>query len=83
MTPLAITTMIALYMTALLMKVLAGTNRGDRVLDCFAGSGSTLLACDRLDRRWVGVERDGEYCGIAHRRIDDERRQRRLPLLER
>ena len=61
--------------------VLAGSNRGDRVLDCFAGSGSTLLACDRLDRRWVGIERDGEYSQIAHRRIDDERRQRRLPLI--
>lgn len=60
--------------------VLAGTNRGDRVLDCFAGSGSTLLACDRLDRRWVGVERDGEYAAICHRRLDDERKQRRLPL---
>jgi site-specific DNA-methyltransferase (adenine-specific) len=60
--------------------VLAGTNRADRVLDCFAGSGSTLLACDRLDRRWVGVERDGEYAAIAHRRLDDERRQRRLAL---
>ncbi len=60
--------------------VLAGTNRGDRVVDCFTGSGSTLLACDRLDRRWVGVERDGEYAAIAHRRLDDERRQRRLPL---
>lgn len=58
--------------------VLAGTNPGDRVLDCFAGSGSTLLACDRLDRHWVGIERDGEYCDIAHKRIDDERKQRRL-----
>lgn len=60
--------------------VLAGTNRGDRVMDCFTGSGSTLLACDRLDRRWIGIERDPEYCTIAHKRIDDERRQRRLPL---
>jgi site-specific DNA-methyltransferase (adenine-specific) len=59
---------------------LCGTNQGDRVLDCFAGSGSTLLACDRLDRRWVGIERDAEYCGIAHHRIDDERKQRRLPF---
>ncbi len=58
--------------------VLAGTNEGDRVLDCFAGSGSTLLACDRLERKWVGIERDGEYCEIAHRRLDEERKQRRL-----
>lgn len=58
--------------------VLAGSNPEERILDCFAGSGSTLLACDRLERRWVGIERDGAYCGIAHKRIDDERRQRRL-----
>jgi len=58
--------------------VLAGTNPGDRVVDCFAGSGSTLLACDRLDRRWVGIERDDAYCQIAHDRIDGERKQRRL-----
>lgn len=58
--------------------VLAGTNPGDRVLDAFAGSGSTLLACDRLNRRWNGIERDEEYSKIAHRRLDDERRQRRL-----
>lgn len=58
--------------------VLAGTQKDDRVLDCFAGSGSTLLACDRLERQWVGIERDPEYLKIAHDRVDDERRQRRL-----
>lgn len=58
--------------------VLAGTNTGDCVLDCFTGSGSTLLACDRLERKWVGIERDPVYCDIAHKRIDEERRQRRL-----
>lgn len=58
--------------------VLAGTNPGELVVDCFAGSGSTLLACDRLDRKWVGIEQDSEYCQLAHRRIDSERQQRRL-----
>jgi site-specific DNA-methyltransferase (adenine-specific) len=58
--------------------VLAGSNPGERIVDCFAGSGSTLLACDRLDRRWIGIERSDEYCDIAHKRLDDERRQRRL-----
>ena len=63
--------------------VAAGTNPGECVLDCFAGSGSTLLACDRLDRRWVGIERDETYCKLAHSRLDNERRQRRLPLVAR
>lgn len=58
--------------------VLAATNPGDLVLDCFAGSGSTLMACDRLERKWVGIERDDAYCDIAHARLDDERKQRRL-----
>lgn len=58
--------------------VLAGTNPKDRVIDCFTGSGSTLLACDRLDRQWVGIERDSAYCELAHKRLDDERKQRRL-----
>lgn len=58
--------------------VLAGTHVGDSVLDCFTGSGSTLLACDRLERKWVGIEKDPVYCDIAHKRIDEERRQRRL-----
>lgn len=58
--------------------VVAGTNPGDFVMDCFAGSGSTLLACDRLDRRWVGVERDPEYCALTHQRLNEERKQRRL-----
>lgn len=58
--------------------VLAGTNTGDLVLDCFAGSGSTLLACDRLDRRWVGIEKDDTYCKITHLRLEQERKERRL-----
>lgn len=29
---------------------------GDLVLDCFAGSGSTLVAAERNDRRWIGCD---------------------------
>lgn len=58
--------------------VLAGTRAGDTVVDCFVGSGSTLLALDRLGRNWVGIEKDPTYCQIAHQRLDDERKQRRL-----
>lgn len=38
---------------------------GDIVLDCFGGSGSTLLACERAKRRARLIEIDPHYCDIA------------------
>jgi len=37
---------------------------GDIVLDCFAGSGSTLIACEQLDRKGYMIELDPRYCQI-------------------
>jgi DNA modification methylase len=45
------------------------TGEGYRVLDPFAGSGSTLVACRRVGRRGIGVEQDEEYYKIARDRI--------------
>ena len=47
---------------------------GDTVLDPFMGSGSTLLAASRCNRRGLGIEIDPHYCKIAVRRIADEGR---------
>jgi len=47
------------------------TREGQTVLDPFMGSGSTLVACKRLDRDCVGIERESEYCDIAQRRLGD------------
>jgi len=52
--------------------VLAGTNRDDLVLDCFAGSGSTLIALKKHNRRFVGIEKNREYCSIAEKRLKSE-----------
>ena len=48
---------------------------GDTVLDPFMGSGSTLLAASRCNRRGLGIEIDPHYCEIAVRRIADEGRE--------
>jgi len=45
------------------------TFAGDLVLDPFMGSGSTLVAAARLDRRYVGYDLDGDYVEIARRRV--------------
>lgn len=34
----------------------ASSNPGDLVLDCFAGSGTTLVAAEELGRNWIGVD---------------------------
>ena len=42
---------------ALLDRIIkASSNPGDLVLDCFAGSGTTLAVAEKLGRRWVGVD---------------------------
>lgn len=38
-------------------------------LDCFAGSGTTLLACKELGINCIGIEKEPEYCEIIHKRV--------------
>ena len=47
------------------------TNKGETVLDCYSGSGSTLLACKNLDRDFIGIELDKEYFDLSVRRIQN------------
>jgi modification methylase len=55
---------------ALLHRVLlASTRPGEIVLDPFFGTGTTGAVARRLGRRFVGIERDPVYAGIARRRI--------------
>ena len=40
------------------------TKEGDTVLDCFGGSGTTLIACEQLGRRCRMMELDPHYCDV-------------------
>jgi DNA modification methylase len=42
---------------------------GDVVLDCFLGSGTTLVACERMGRAGRGVEFDPGYAAVAIERL--------------
>lgn len=48
--------------------ILAATNVGDVVIDPFFGSGTVGIACNRLNRRFVGIELSPTYAAIAARR---------------
>lgn len=55
---------------ALLYRILlACTQRGDIVLDPFFGTGTTGAVARRLQRRWIGIEREADYCAVAEERI--------------
>lgn len=45
------------------------------ILDPFMGSGTTLVACQRLGRQGTGIELDPEYFDVACRRVDEATRQ--------
>ncbi|HMS19900.1 site-specific DNA-methyltransferase [uncultured Sphingorhabdus sp.] len=56
---------------ALLYRILlACTNPGDVVLDPFFGTGTTGAVAKRLQRHWIGCERDSTYCKVAEERIE-------------
>ncbi len=49
------------------------TYRGDVVLDPFLGSGTTVVAAERTERRGIGFDLDPEYVDVARKRVESER----------
>ena len=47
------------------------TNENETVLDFTMGSGSTMVACDNLNRNGIGIEMDNKYFEIAKKRIEE------------
>ena len=45
------------------------TNKGDLVIDTFLGSGTCGVACKQLERKFIGIEIDGNEFNIAKNRI--------------
>ena len=45
------------------------SKEGHTVLDPFMGSGSTGIACKKLGREFIGIEKESDYCKIAEARI--------------
>ncbi len=63
------------------IKILSYKN--DVVLDPFAGSGTSMVAAEILDRRWLGVELSENYCDVARKRVQsfvDDKKQLKMNI---
>lgn len=49
--------------------ILASSNEGDLVFDPFGGSGSTVVTAKKLNRKFLMIEKEFEYCCMAQKRI--------------
>ena len=52
--------------------ILMSSEKDDVILDPFLGTGTTALASKRLERNFIGFEKDEEYCKIARDKLDKE-----------
>ena len=50
--------------------ILASSNEGDVVFDPFLGSGTTSVTAKKLNRHYVGIEREKEYVALAEKRLE-------------
>ena len=53
--------------------ILASSNERDMILDPFAGSGATLVAAQRLNRQYLGIEQSRSYCDQIKERLEQEK----------
>jgi len=53
-----------------LIKV--SSNENDLVMDLFIGSGTTALACQQLNRKYIGVDKSEEYITLARKRLSQK-----------
>lgn len=58
------------------------SDKGDLVLDPFAGSGSTLVAAEKFGRNYIGIEIAEKFVRLARQRLKDSKSQKRITDLE-
>tara|TARA_R100001510_G_C7620896_1_gene181827 strand:- start:48 stop:1202 length:1155 start_codon:yes stop_codon:yes gene_type:complete len=61
----------AAYPTELIeTPILCSTNKNDLIYDCFMGSGTTAVACKKLQRNFIGSEINLQYVKMSEKRIN-------------
>lgn len=58
--------------------ILASSNEGDLVFDPFVGSGTTAVTAKKLERRFLGIEREQKYAALALKRLELAQKDKRI-----
>jgi site-specific DNA-methyltransferase (adenine-specific) len=58
--------------------ILASTNKNDIVFDPFMGTGSAIVTASKLQRRFLGIEIESEYCITAAKRLHLAKTDRKI-----
>ena len=56
------------------------SKEGQTVIDPFIGSGCTAVACEEMNRKWIGIEINSTYVELAKKRIELKANQGKLFL---
>jgi DNA modification methylase len=57
--------------TKLAMSIFDDYKAGTNIIDYFLGSGSTLIACEKTNRKCYGMEIDPHYCDVIVKRWEE------------
>lgn len=58
------------------------SNENETILDPFAGSGTTAVACINTGRNFIGIEKEEKYVDIANKRIKDTLEQQTTAIIQ-
>jgi len=64
--------------STMFLPIEKSSDKGMLLFDPYIGSGTTAVACEKLGRKWIGIEISEKYCEIAARRISAEASQIKL-----
>lgn len=66
---------------AMLEKIVeTSSNKGDIVMDAFMGSGTTLVAAEKLNRKWIGIDNGGVAIKTCVRRLQNLSKKDKIRL---
>ena len=58
------------------------TKENDVIYDPFMGTGTTASVCSKMNRKWIGSEININYCKIIEKRIEAEKAQLTIGILD-